>query len=191
MDDGRVVRTAPFREGNVTPLGQKVVLKKTNMEIDGKMRNVIGVYRIVDNIVKEKPFTYIRENIIKTEEDKSNLTLEDMNKNINKFSLEAAKVQGYEVLYAPEKNSQPSRYSISKIAGDNVTLEGLGDKVIVSVSDIKNKIVAIIDPSTSNITEEDKDQIINNQKAIVKPETSYNNNVSEEDAANNFLDKLC
>ena len=70
-------------------------------------------------------------------------------------------------------------------------MEGLGDKVIVSVSDIKNKIVAIIDPSTSNITEEDKDQIINNQKAIVKPETSYNNNVSEEDAANNFLDKLC
>ena len=191
LDDGRVVRTTPFREGNVTPLGQKVVLKKTNMEIDGKMRNVIGVYRIVDNIVKEKPFTYVRENIIKTEEDKSNLTLEDMNKNINKFSLEAAKVQGYEVLYAPEKNSQPSRYSISKIAGDNVTLEGLGDKVIVPVSDIKNKIVAIIDPSTSNITEEDKDQIINNQKAIVKPETSYNNNVSEEDAANNFLDKLC
>jgi len=191
LDDGRVVRTTPFREGNVTPLGQKVVLKKTNMEIDGKMRNVIGVYRIVDNIVKEKPFTYVRENIIKTEEDKSNLTLEDMNKNINKFSLEAAKVQGYEVLYAPEKNSQPSRYSISKIAGDNVTLEGLGNKVIVPVSDIKNKIVAIIDPSTSNITEEDKDQIINNQKAIVKPETSYNNNVSEEDAANNFLDKLC
>jgi hypothetical protein len=170
------------------------------IESDEGIKNAIGVHRLDENgIPRSQSFTNTRE---KTPEyqvkDKTiNLSLEDINKELNINSLIVAQERGYEVMYRPiDSLENPVNYLVKNIdrkGKKEVTLYSplIPGDVVISIDSIPSVIKGIVDPNSSNMTAEDKDQTLKNKQAIVKPTTSFDNKISEDDALNNLLNNLC
>jgi len=197
LDDGRVVRVIPnydlSKTTTVQPVGEKFAIKKITKEIEGKLREVLAIYRFdKDGNIKSQNFGYVRENTPSKEFKSETVTLESINKNINVDNLTIAKERGYEVLYTPFGQVTPNPYKISKINKKTVTLSSpISGDVTIKIEDLSTVIQGVVDPKSINVTTEDNDTILENKKSIVQNQTVYNNKLTKEEAKNNFINKLC
>lgn len=121
------------------------------------------------------------------------ITLEQLNKDINKESLKIAKEKGYEVEYNSLDNPDKSgNYVISKITKNFVSLTNpsMGE-IKVPVNTISSTIKAIVEPGKKNFSQEDQDKLKENKAVVNNSDVSFNDKLTEDQTSSNLKDNIC
>ena len=190
LDDGRILQTITNDKQTSAPrvtlkavdiLVQDVIIPSLSVEADGKH------------------VTYIRKNPINWDPNRNkkpiikDLSLEDINKDINLKSLAFAKDKNYEVVYEsvtkPEYNG---RYMIKSISKNYVTLKGLSKSVVVKTKEIKDKIKEVVNNKIIPSSPVDTETIIKNIDTVKKNDIVIDDTLTDiEQALKIINDKLC
>ena len=190
LDDGRILQATTNYKQTSAPrvtlkavdiLVQDVIIPSLSIEADGKH------------------VTYIRKNPINWDPNRdkkpiiTDLSLEDINKDINLDSLAIAKDKNYEVVYEsvtkPEDNG---RYMIENISKNSVTLKGLSKLVVVKTEEIKENIKEVVDNKIIPSSPVDTETIINNINTVKKNDIVIDDTLTDmEEALRIINEKLC
>jgi len=193
LDDGRTVRTTPGRyfPWNISiPVNKRVLITREIKPINGQQRTVLSIsYNGSD-------FAYVLENEPKQVKDTTtpDITIEDLNKEINSEALKTAMERDYSVVYENVNNPEDSgQYFVEKVEKNSVSLKSPITKKTVEVStkDIPTSIESINDTEKPLSTTDDITKVENNQKITDNIAGDVDNTKSVDDAANDFFENIC
>lgn len=191
LDDGRILQASQYNNNIFS--ANRVNVRLVEKLINGKLTKTLEV------LTNGRQFTYIRENPVKwnvkteTKPIITDLSLEDINKDINLDSLAIAKDKNYEVVYEsvtkPEDNG---RYMIENISKNSVTLKGLSKSVVVKTEEIKENIKEVVDNKIIPSSPVDTETIINNINTVKKNDIVIDDTLTDmEEALRIINEKLC
>lgn len=191
LDDGRILQASQYNNNIFS--ANRVNVRLVEKLINGKLTKTLEV------LTNGRQFTYIRENPVKwnvkaeTKPVITDLSLEDINKDINLDSLAIAKDKNYEVVYEsvtkPEDNG---RYMIENISKNSVTLKGLSKSVVVKTEEIKENIKEVVDNKIIPSSPVDTETIINNINTVKKNDIVIDDTLTDmEEALRIINEKLC
>lgn len=193
LDDGRTVRTTPgkyFPMSFPIPVNKRVLITREIKPINGQQRTVLSVtYNGLD-------FAYVLENEPKQFRDTSapDLSVEDLNEQIDDKALSAAKERNYTVSYENINNPEQSgQYFVENVGKDSVSLKSLitKEEVKVPTENIPESIKSINDTekpvsTTDDVTKVEKNQTITD--GVIK---DIDNSKSLDEAADDFFENIC
>jgi hypothetical protein len=193
LDDGRTVRTTPgkyFPTSFPIPVNKRVLITREIKPINGQQRTVLSVtYNGLD-------FAYVLENEPKQFRDTSapDLSVEDLNEQIDDKALSAAKERNYTVSYENINNPEQSgQYFVENVGKDSVSLKSLitKEEVKVPTENIPESIKSINDTekpvsTTDDVTKVEKNQTITD--GVIK---DIDNSKSLDEAADDFFENIC
>jgi len=191
LDDGRILQASQYNNNIFS--ANRVNVRLVEKLINGKLTKTLEV------LTNGRQFTYIRENPVKwnvkteTKPVIIDLSLEDINKDINLDSLAIAKNKNYEVVYEsvtkPEDNG---RYIIESISKNSVTLTGLSKTIVIKTEEIKDNIKEVLNNEIIPSSPVDTETIINNINTVKKNDIVIDDTLTDmEEALRIINEKLC
>ena len=191
LDDGRILQASQYNNNIFS--ANRVNVRLVEKLINGKLTKTLEV------LTNGKQFTYIRENPVKwnvkteTKPVITDLSLEDINKDINLESLAISKDKNYEVVYESVTNPEENgRYMIENISKNSVTLTGLSRSLVVNAEKIKENIKEVVDNKIIPSSPVDTETIINNIDTVKKNDIVIDDTLTDmEEALRIINDKLC
>ena len=193
LDDGRTVRTTPGRYFPMSfpiPVNKRVLITREIKPINGQQRTVLSVtYNGLD-------FAYVLENEPKQFRDTSapDLSVEDLNEQIDDKALSAAKERNYTVSYENVNNPEQSgQYFVENVGKDSVSLKSLitKEEVKVPAENIPESIKSINDTEKPISTTDDVAKVEKNQTITDGVIKDIDNSKSLDEAANDFFENIC
>jgi hypothetical protein len=193
LDDGRTVRTTPGRYFPMSfpiPVNKRVLITREIKPINGQQRTVLSVtYNGLD-------FAYVLENEPKQFRDTSapDLSVEDLNEQIDDKALSAAKERNYTVSYENVNNPEQSgQYFVENVGKDSVSLKSLitKEEVKVPAENIPESIKSINDTEKPISTTDDVAKVEKNQTITDGVIKDIDNSKSLDQAANDFFENIC
>ena len=191
LADGRILQASQYNNNIIT--AKRVNIKLVQKLINGKLTKTLEVS------TNGKPFTVIRENPIKwnvkteTSPVVKDLSIGEINNDINLDSLAISKDKNYEVVYEsvtkPEDNG---RYMIENVSKNSVTLTGLSKTIVVKTDEIKDNIKEVVDNKIIPSSPVEKETITDNIETVKKNDVVIDDSLTDmEQALKMINDKLC
>jgi hypothetical protein len=154
-------------------------------ELDKLDKTTIAITDVASNVLQKpsavllgQAVTEIAENI-----ESQDITVEDINKNINEKNLNVAKEKGFDAIYKNE------RYAIVKVNKKTVSLKPIeGNPISVNIADI----TAVVSSEKVPISEEEIDIFNKNQSSVKKSDLTIDETPNDtKDTLNDIINNLC